>query len=351
MHEPVLISSNASEETTDIPPSAALAGMIQLARLSRLTLLYHGPHAWIDDAGRERAAAIAAAAAGGDEVVVVYDAGSDMPVPDLLADIEAAVLKAAPDAPLAPPMAGPVEALAFWQDALGLRYLLIFHRFDIALSKPDPEFDQALLRLVRDPLELSLLLVMDESAAPLLHRLRAEVPDLGEAYLRMPEPLAAQEELVPVLSTPPEPPPPLPLQMPPAIPDDATPEEAYGPQAQQRRSREFSSLLEQASTTYDEVDTVTGDLATQPAVATPALPDGKPEPWLAVAATAAAPPPVRAYRDRLPLQVPAWMHKRLGRRRRATLAIAAATGRSSTIVFIALLVLALLFWQMPLAPL
>ncbi|MET0962165.1 MAG: hypothetical protein ABWY05_05005 [Noviherbaspirillum sp.] len=365
---------------------------MQLARLSRLTLLYHGPQAWTDAAGRERAAAIAAAAAGGGEVVVVFDAGSDMPVPDLLAEIEAAVLKAAPDAPLAPPMAGPVEALAFWQEALGLRFMLIFHRFDIALARPDPEFDQALLRLVRDPLNASLLLLMDEVAAPLLQRLRDELPDLGEAYLRMPEPLATEEAppppstlleplqelasleplqplespeplhfqqpLAPLqpldpleLLQPLEPLEPLPPLQTPAVADDAVTQTMDGPQAQQRRSRGFSDLLEQASTSYDEADTVTGELPLESAAGAHAPADGKLEPWLAPAPLPAIePPPVGPYRERLPLQAPAWMHKRLGRRRRASLAMAAATARSSTIIFITLLVLALLCWQVPLAP-
>ncbi len=350
-----MISPPASQQSADSPPSAALAGLIRLARLSRLTLLYHGPDAWTDDAGRERAAAIAAAA-GDDDVVVLFDAGSDMPVPDLLSSIEAAVLKAAPQAPLAPPMAGPVDALAFWQETLGLRFLLIFHRFDMALATPDTQFDQALLRLVRDPLDVSLLLVMDESGAPLLQRLRAELPDLGEAYLRMPEPAGtvavpapapAEDEVAAPLSIPAELMPP-PLQMP-AIPDDAMAQDATVPQSQPRRSRDFSSLLEQASTAPDLTDTPAIDAAPEFApvspVATHALDDEKLEPWLASPAPAPAAPVV--YRERLPLQIPVWMHKRCGRRRRANLAMATVVGTSSTILFIFMLMLAMLGWQMP----
>lgn len=170
--------------------SGALANIIELARLSRLTLLYHGAAASAADGGREQAAALAsaAAAAANGDVVVLFDAGSDLPVPDLLADIEAAVLEAAPHAPLAPPMAGPVEALAFWQQALGVRFMVIMQRFDQALSRPDPEFDALLPRLAHDTPDISVLLLMEEAAAPLLQRLRDALPELGETFLRLPEP-------------------------------------------------------------------------------------------------------------------------------------------------------------------
>jgi hypothetical protein len=184
-----MIPSPASQENKD-SQSGALADIIKLARLSRLTLLYHGPVATAGDAGREQAAVLASAAttAADGDVIVLFDAGSELAVPDLLAAIEAAVLEAAPQAPLAPPMAGPVEALAFWQQALGLRFLLIIHRLDLALGRPDPEFDEVLLKLAHDPLEISLLLLMDEAAAPLLQRLKDALPELGETFLRLPGP-------------------------------------------------------------------------------------------------------------------------------------------------------------------
>lgn len=335
----------------DAAPSVALAGLLQLARLSRLTLLYHGPDVWTDDAGRERAAAIAAAAASCDDVVVLFDAGSDMPVPDLLSGIEAAVLKAAPDAPLAPPMAGPVEALAFWQEALGLRFLMIFHRFEAALATPDPEFDQVLLRLVRDPLEVSLLLMMDESAAPLLQRLRAALPDLGEAYLRMPDPAAAAAPAPP--SVAPAPSPQIASPYAAALPDeemrDAAPvaQPQPQPQPQPRRSRDFSSLLEQASTVPDPGDSLMDVPALQVAPPAPAVTqvpdDDRQEPWPASPAPAGPGP----GREPFALQVPAWMHQRQGRRRRASMALATTVGSRSTILLLFLLLLAVLTWPMP----
>nr|WP_314623279.1 hypothetical protein [uncultured Noviherbaspirillum sp.] len=187
-----MITSPASQENKG-SQSGALADIIRLARLSRLTLLYHGPAATAGDAGRVQAAALASAATAvaDGEVVVLFDAGSELAVPDLLAAIEAAVLEAAPQAPLAPPMAGPVEALAFWQQALGLRFLLVIQRFDLALARPDPEFDEVLLKLAHDPLEISLLLLMDEAAAPLLQRLKDALPELGETFLRLPDPEGA----------------------------------------------------------------------------------------------------------------------------------------------------------------
>ena len=80
-----------------------------------------------------------------------------------------------------------------------------------------------------------------------------------------------------------------------------------------------------------------------PAVATHALDDSKLEPWLA----SPAPAEPAAYRERLPLQVPAWMHKRQGRRRRTNMALTMTVGSRSTILLLFLLVLALLVWPMP----
>ena len=271
-----MITLPASQENPD-NRSGALANIIQLARLSRLTLLYHASAATAGDAGREQAAALASAAtavADGD-VVVLFDAGSDLAVPDLLNAIEAAVLEAVPHAPLAPPMAGPVEALAFWQQALGLRFLLIMQRFDLALSPPDPEFDEVLLKLVHDPLDLSVLLLMDEAAAPLLQRLKGVLPELGETFLRLPEPASMAPLLrdeatlpdapallqpeaplaSPVSTVAADPPPrfgPSPFVFedpevvePPPQPERVLPE-PEPPREERRRSRRFSALLEDA---------------------------------------------------------------------------------------------------------
>ena len=424
--------------------SGALANIIELARLSPLTLLYHSADASTPDAGQQQAAALASAAANGaaGEVVVLFDAGSDLPVPDLLAAIEAAVLEAAPEAPLAPPMAGPVEALAFWQQALGLRFVLIMHRFDMALSRPEPEFDEVLLRLAHGPLDISVLLIMNEAAAPLLQRLKTALPELGETFLRLPEPTSATA----APSLPPErmpAAPPVPVPAPHAA--EAAPAARFGPapflfddpdevsdgdeadlktqrrpaeqkmerpvsrqqtqpekppeeQRQQeqveerRRSRRFSSLLEQAGTTTDAFNPP-ADAAVQPDTAPPALtpppaevfsaelpadrlpaalpleiypaaapegyaapglplPDGRAEPTFHAAtattpAAAAVPATARAYRERRPMQVPAWMQKRRSRRRRGTVGIASRVGNSSTVLFVLLIMLAVLGWQMP----
>ena len=378
---------------------AALASLVGLARLSRLTLLYHGP---ADHGGREHAAALAeAAGTGAGDVVVVFDAGSEMRLPDLFSAIEEAVLEARPQAPLAPPMAGPVESMLAWQGALGLRFVLLFYRFDAALEQPDPEFDGVLLQLVRDPaLDLCLLLLMDEAAAPLLQRLHADLPELGEDYLRMPDALPPatiprpagpapalpqvrhveqkQEEkataappsrMEPVITaaplfwpapnvaddenfTPPDrildtPVPkhaplsraeptitPLPLFWPPPQPEgqqDITQpalDEAAGSPVQQRRRRAFPGLLEQASL----------GLANDAADAAAPL------------TGAHQPEPVgeRAYRERRPLPVSAWMHQCRSRRQRATLATATSTGMASTVLFFFKLVLALVCWELPL---
>jgi hypothetical protein len=392
----------------------ALSSLVGLARLSRLTLLYHGP---TEDGGREHAAALAeAAVAGAGDVVVVFDAGSEMRLPDLFSAIEEAVLEARPQAPLAPPMAGPVESMLAWQQALGLRFMLVFYRFDAALEQPDPEFDGVLLQLVRNPaLDLCLLLLMDEAAAPRLQRLHADLPELGEDYLRMPDALppataprpagpapaqfqsqaqsqpqaphdeqkqqdrtaAPPSRVEPVIAAPPlfwpdpnfagdqdlapppdrtldalarkdAPPPsraepaitPLPLFWPPPEPepgpepesqDDITlpaPDGAAEPPAQQRRRRAFPGLLEQASLglASDAADAVA-----------PFTQAPRPEPA-----------GERAYRERRPLPVAAWMQQRRSRRRRASMATATSTGMASTVLLFFMLALALVCWELPL---
>jgi hypothetical protein len=364
---------------------AALSSLVGLARLSRLTLLYHGPVG--DDGGREQAAALARASNG--DIAVVFDAGSDMPLPDLLSAIEEAVLEARPQAPLAPPMAGPAEALLAWQKALDLRFLLVFYRFDVALAQADAAFEAELLRLVRDPaLNLSLLLLMDEAAAPLLERLRAELPDLGEDYLRLPEPatpaalrgsapMPEPETTLPAPSfaapaTPPrdEPAPDIPDEPASPTPDwlqrqepafkpsgglfwpepgseqdeddgQATAEAAPTPPAPRRR-RPFPSLLDQAAPdlAFDADDARTAD---GPAAA-PTAPGARLEPVWTAPQHGAVP---AAYREPRPLPLAAWMHKRQGRRRRATLSLASAAGMSGSILFVFMLVLALVCWELP----
>ena len=378
-----LDTDQAPQGSAGAASDAALSSLVGLARLSRLTLLYHGPVG--SDGGREQAAALARASSG--DIAVLFDAGSDMPLPDLLSAIEEAVLEARPQAPLAPPMAGPVEALLAWQQALDLRFLLVFYRFDAALAKPDAAFEAELLRLVRDPaLNLSLLLLMDEAAVPLLERLRAELPDLGEDYLRLPEPAAPaalrgsalMSEPEQTLPAPPftapatalrdEPMPDMPPEPAPSTPDwlqrqeptftpfapapfwpepasdlekdsaPATPDAPASPQAPRRR-RPFPSLLEQAAPdlSFDVDDAKTAD---EPAAAAPGA---RMEPVWTTPQQGSGP----AYDDPRPLPLAAWMHKRQGRRRRATMALASAAGLSGSILFFFMLVLALLCWELP----
>jgi hypothetical protein len=171
------------------------------------------------------------------------------------------------------------------------------------------------------------------------------------------------------------------------------PPEEQRPQAQgedRRRSRRFSSLLEQAGTTTDAfnppadmaapADMAPPDLILPPAEAlraeppanrlsaaapleiypaaapvayaapTVPLPDGRAEPTFQAAPTAglaAAPATTRVFRERRPMQVPAWMQKRRSRRRRSTVGIASRVGSSSTVLFVLLIMLAVLGWQMP----
>jgi hypothetical protein len=387
-----LDTDQAPQGSAGAASDAALSSLVGLARLSRLTLLYHGPAG--SDGGREQAAALARASSG--DIAVVFDAGSDMPLPDLLSAIEEAVLEARPQAPLAPPMAGPVEALLSWQQALDLRFLLVFYRFDVALAHADAEFEAELLRLVRDPeIDLSLLLMMNEAAAPQLERLRAELPDLGENYLRLPgtaaprdtAPASQAEQAAPMPAAPftaqtpsawfeDETMPDAPAQaMPPAPawpqrqepsfaamgpapfwPEPASEEDDSDPDASaqaeadeadeaaaaraQRRRRPFSSLLEQAvpGLSFDADETEAQAGANMPAATAPTAET----PWI-------APRQGTAYADRepRPLPVAAWMQKRQARRRRATLALASASGMSSGILFFFMLMLALICWALP----
>ena len=381
-----LDTDQAQQGSAGAASDAALSSLVGLARLSRLTLLYHGPVG--NDGGREQAAALVRASSG--DIAVLFDAGSDMPLPDLLSAIEEAVLQARPQAPLAPPMAGPVEALLAWQQALDLRFLLVFYRFDIALAQADTAFDAEFLRLVRDPaLNLSLLVLMDEAGAPLLERLRAHLPDLGEDYLRLPEPAAPaalrtsapmpepeQTLPAPPLATPSAPAAPLrdaplpdmPNEPAPSTPDwlqrqeptltpfaapfwpepaddqgeDSAQAAADAPASREtpRRRRPFPSLLEQAAPdlSFDG----DGEQAADEPTAQPA-PGAKKEPvWTAPRHGA-----VPAYREPRPLPLAAWMHKRQGRRRRATLALASAAAMSGSILFFFMLVLALICWELP----
>ena len=378
-----LDTDKAPQGSAGVASDAALSSLVGLARLSRLTLLYHGPVG--SDGAREQAAALARAGSG--DIAVLFDAGSDMPLPDLLSAIEEGVLEARPQAPLAPPMAGPVEALLAWQQALDLRFLLVFYRFDVALAQPDAVFEAELLRLVRDPaLDLSLLLMMDEAAAPLLERLRAELPALGEDYLRLPEPaapsalrgsapMAEPEQAVPATpfaapATPlqDEPMPDMPPASAPSTPDwlqrqeptftpfaaapfwpepasdqeedsaPATTDAPASPQAPRRR-RPFPSLLEQAAPdlSFDADDARTADELAA------AAPGARMEPVWTATQQGAGP----AYDEPRPLPLAAWMHKRQGRRRRATMALASAAGMSGSILFFFMLVLALLCWELP----
>jgi hypothetical protein len=439
-----MISSPASQENTN-SQSGALANIIELARLSRFTLLYHGAAATFAGVSREQAAALASAAAvaaEGSEVVILFDASSDLLVPDLLANIEAAVLEAAPDAPLAPPMAGPVEALAFWQEALGMRFLLLMQRFDRALSRQDSEFDEVLLKLANGPLDISVLLMMDEAAAPLLLRLKDALPDLGETFLRLPEPAPAPRATSTLMEED-DTEPPVPAPAPATQAASAAPAAQFGPSPflfdepddepagqsiqtgevlggmtlpapparqpetaqedqpenqpdeRQRRSRHFSSLLEQARIGPDAFDppaeaapeefdlpaeaapeaihppAPAGLFPAAPAMPVPGAPPltifpvagpppfAEPEPTLADGRTEPsfqAPPPVRparpavsakVYRERRPMQVAAWMQKRRSRRRRDIVGMASRVGSSSTVLFVLMMVLAVLGWQMP----
>jgi hypothetical protein len=265
----------------------------------------------------------------------------------------------------------------------------------------------------------------------LLQRLKDAIPELGETFLRLPETTAAAPSLPQEIgSAVPQ----APVAMPrvadvapsarfgpaPFLFDDPAEEQAddtagqamqSGPggmeteqpaflhqeqhEAQQpeqqpeeaRRSRRFSSLLEQAGTATTAFDppaeTAPASFIAPPAEALPAdppadrfrapapleiypatapvahvapavpLPDGRAEPSFHAVPTATPAAPTapaamaRVYRERRPMQVAAWMQKRRSRRRRGTIGIASRVGSSSTVLFVLLIMLAVLGWQMP----
>jgi hypothetical protein len=124
--------------------------------------------------------------------------------------------------------------------------------------------------------------------------------------------------------------------------DDSAPTTADAPASPEapRRRRPFPSLLEQAA---PDLSFGTDEARTADEPTAHAAPGERLEPvWTAPEQGGA-----HADREPRPLPLAAWMHKRQGRRRRATMALASAAGMSGSILFFFMLVLALLCWELP----
>ena len=140
-----MMNPPASQENKD-SQSGALADVVRLARLSRLLLLYL-PAATARPAGRDgRGAPLPTPprhAVDGD-LVVTFDAGGEPAGADLLGAIEAAVLEAARKRRWRR-HGQPVEAPRVLAAGARMHFLLIVQRVDLALARPDPEFEEVLL--------------------------------------------------------------------------------------------------------------------------------------------------------------------------------------------------------------
>lgn len=196
-----------------------LAGILQLARHSPLTLVYGtGSTVSTDPASldfptprayEESLQALALPMDARERVVLVNDWHGPV-LQTVLAAARTAMLSGGADSTAAEPedhdtspstiLPGSQtptlslkQSLETWQAGTGIRFFFIFDRFDTFLARPfhDSEvraFDVAFGELAgSDRLETSFLLVMDESQSSELSRYAHRFEDIGDDYLRMPD--------------------------------------------------------------------------------------------------------------------------------------------------------------------
>jgi hypothetical protein len=193
----LLMSVSSHAVFTADPPEREVTLLVDLVRLSRLTLLYA-------EAGADKSAVLRSsvmpllqrgAGTGHTELAVLFDKWNEAPLLALISHIEDTIRAAAPGARLenSPHDAGALSAaLAGWQKTLGITFVIIFDRFEQYLSAaPDlPEirkFEEEFVAAVNDrALRANFLLALEEEAAPLLGRLRQRIPGLGDARVRLP---------------------------------------------------------------------------------------------------------------------------------------------------------------------
>lgn len=135
------------------------------------------------------------------EVAVLFDAwGEAAP----LASLHAKLVAALPVVGLAmaPPFDSLRENLRAWSDELGVSFLIVLDRFERCLTAPTDNTDAAqfveeLVQAVNEPsLQANFLIAVRDDAEPMLERLRACIPSLGDACLRLPAlPQAAAPDL------------------------------------------------------------------------------------------------------------------------------------------------------------
>lgn len=125
----------------------------------------------------------------GAEVAVLFDAWGDAPLSELQAKLASAL--GLPSMGTVPPPASLRASLMAWNEALGVRFLIVLDRFERFLAAPpdDPgvvEFSDEFVRAVNEPaLPANFLISLQGDAEPLLERFGERIPDLGEACLRL----------------------------------------------------------------------------------------------------------------------------------------------------------------------
>jgi hypothetical protein len=169
--------------------------VVDLVRLSRLTLLYA-------DASLDKSAVLKSAvlplfeddaSRARKEIAVLFDTWENDPLAALIAqltDVAAASIGNRDPGPLWDDRSL-TSVLTSCEQELGISFIVILDRFEQHLSGPDDapatlEFEEQLAAAVNDrSLQTRFLLALDEEAAPSLHRLRASIPALDDARVRL----------------------------------------------------------------------------------------------------------------------------------------------------------------------
>jgi len=168
----------------------ALATVLDLARLSRVTIAY-APN---ETAGAALHAVAKAAA--GAEILVLVNSWK----PDPLDSFRAALLgahafSASDEAARLPDDAerAPVDLMRAQQGGSGLPFTLIFDRFDQHLAADENDrgvqaFDEAFVQIANDPsLDARFLIILDEQSAPAMQeRFGGRIEGLDDCYVRLP---------------------------------------------------------------------------------------------------------------------------------------------------------------------
>ncbi|MGI4848962.1 MAG: hypothetical protein ACRYGK_12605 [Janthinobacterium lividum] len=208
MLDPLANSAPAIVDPHDDPTAGQaaekLSSMLDIARLTRVTLLYTTAAEATGGAlpssipRYQDALRAAASRSQAGESIVILDQWVDQPLSLLLERAHSALgLDGAPDGAGAfgnPGTAGSLsQILAAWQRQSGRHLFFIFDRFDVFLARPFDDadvraFDLAFAELAgADEPEVNFLLIMDERERAELSRYAHRIEGVGDDFLRMPE--------------------------------------------------------------------------------------------------------------------------------------------------------------------